>query len=253
MTGQEAGSKRWDVKVQIVKDILSANEQIALENRQLFDEKGVFVLNVMAAPGAGKTSLIECTIEALRERLRIGVIEGDVASTIDADRIARLGIPAVQINTGGGCHLDANMVRVALPRLSLDETDLLLIENVGNLICPTGFALGEHLKVMIASTPEGDDKPYKYPGMFSAVDVLVLNKVDLLPLLEFDLDYFRRGVEALNPDVAFFPVSCKTGEGVQTWAKWLLATQGMAQQSPGSTTGVLSPSRLPTFSQTNQI
>jgi hydrogenase nickel incorporation protein HypB len=185
------------MKVEIVKDILSANEQIAQENRRLFDE-------------------------ALRDRLRIGVIDGDVASTIDADRIARLGIPAVQINTGGTCHLDANMVRVALPRLSLDETDLLLIENVGNLICPTGFALGEHLKVMIASTPEGDDKPYKYPGMFSAVDVLVLNKVDLLPLLEFDLDYFRRGVEALNPNVVFFLVSCKTGERVPEWTEWLV-------------------------------
>jgi hydrogenase nickel incorporation protein HypB len=210
------------LKVEIVKDILSANEQIAQENQRLFDEKDLFVLNIMAAPGAGKTSLIERTIEALRDRLRIGVIDGDVASTIDADRIARLGIPAVQINTGGACHLDANMVRIALPRLSLDETDLLLIENVGNLICPTGFALGEHLKVMIASTPEGDDKPYKYPGMFSAVDVLLLNKVDLLPLLEFDLDYFHRGVEALNPDVAFFPVSCKTGEGVPEWAEWIV-------------------------------
>ena len=210
------------MKVQVVEDILSANEQIALENRRLFDEKGVFVLNIMAAPGAGKTSLIERTIEALRDQLRIGVIDGDVASTIDADRIARLGIPAVQINTGGACHLDANMVRVALPKLSLDGTDLLLIENVGNLICPTGFALGAHLKVMIASTPEGDDKPYKYPGMFSAVDVLLLNKVDLLPLLEFDLDYFRRGVEMLNPDVTFFPVSCKTGEGVSGWTEWLV-------------------------------
>ncbi|HEY68287.1 MAG: hydrogenase accessory protein HypB [Chloroflexi bacterium] len=210
------------MKVQIVKDILSANEQIAQENRRLFDEKGVFVLNIMAAPGAGKTSLIERTIEPLRGRLRIGVIEGDVASSIDADRIARLGIPAVQINTGGACHLDANMVCVALPRLPLDETDLLFIENVGNLICPTNFALGEHLKVIVASSPEGDDKPYKYPGMFSVVDVLVLNKVDLLPLLQFDLDYFRRGVEALNPDVAFFPMSCKTGEGVQEWIDWLV-------------------------------
>jgi hydrogenase nickel incorporation protein HypB len=210
------------MKVQVVEDILSANEQIALENRRLFDEKGVFVLNIMAAPGAGKTSLIERTIEALRDRANISMVDGDVASTIDADRIARLDIPSVQINTGGACHLDANMVRVALPRLSLDETDLLLIENVGNLICPTGFALGAHLKVMIASTPEGADKPYKYPGMFAAVDVLLLNKVDLLPLLEFDLDYFRRGVEVLNPDIAFFRVSCKTGEGVQEWIEWLL-------------------------------
>lgn len=213
------------MKVQIVKDILSANEQIALENRRLFDEKGIFVLNVMAAPGAGKTSLIERTIGLLRDRFRIGVIDGDLASTIDADRIARLGIPAVQINTGGACHLDANMIRSALPKLPPDEIDLLFIENVGNLICPTGFALGEHLKVMISSTPEGDDKPYKYPGMFSAVDVLLLNKVDLLPLLEFDVAYFRRGVEALNPDVAFFPVSCKTGEGVDEWVEWLVAAR----------------------------
>ncbi len=213
------------MKIQVVENVLSANEQIALENRRLFDEKGVFVLNFMAAPGAGKTSLIERTIEALRHRLRISVIDGDVASTIDADRIARLGIPAVQINTGGACHLDANMVRSALSKVSLDETDLLFVENVGNLICPTGFALGEHLKVMIASTPEGDDKPYKYPGMFSVVDVLALNKVDLLPLLEFRMDYFRRGVEALNPDVAFFPLSCKTGKGVDEWVEWLVAAR----------------------------
>ena len=213
------------MKVQIVKDILSANEQIALENRRLFDEKGIFVLNVMAAPGAGKTSLIERAIGLLRDRFRIGVIDGDLASTIDADRIARLGIPAVQINTGGACHLDANMIRSALPKLPPDEIDLLFIENVGNLICPTGFALGEHLKVMIASTPEGDDKPYKYPGMFSVVDVLLLNKVDLLPLLEFDVAYFRRGVEALNPDVAFFPMSCKTGEGIDEWVEWLVAAR----------------------------
>ena len=213
------------MKIQVVENVLSANEQIALENRRLFDEKGVFVLNFMAAPGAGKTSLIERTIEALRHRLRISVIDGDVASTIDADRIARLGIPAVQINTGGACHLDANMVRSALSKVSLDETDLLFVENVGNLICPTGFALGEHLKVMIASTPEGDDKPYKYPGMFSVVDVLLLNKVDLLPLLEFDVAYFRRGIEALNPNVAFFPVSCKTGKGVDEWVEWLVAAR----------------------------
>jgi hydrogenase nickel incorporation protein HypB len=215
------------VRVEVVEDILSANDQIAMKNRRLFDEKGVFALNIMAAPGAGKTSLIERTIEMLGaggtpNRLCISVIDGDVASTIDADRIARLGIPAVQINTGGACHLDANMVATALPRLPLDETDLLFIENVGNLVCPTGFALGEQLKVMIASTPEGDDKPYKYPGMFSAVDVLLLNKVDLLPLLEYDLDYFRRGVEALNPDVVFFAVSCKTGKGMQTWVDWLV-------------------------------
>jgi len=211
------------LRVSVVENILGANEQIAAHNRALFDEKSVFAVNVMAGPGAGKTSLLERTIEALGGRLRIGVIDGDLASTIDADRIARLGVPAVQINTGGVCHLDANMVRNALARLSLDETDLLFMENVGNLVCPTGFALGAHLKVMISSAAEGADKPYKYPGMFSAVDVLVLNKIDLLPLLDFDMDYFRRGVEALNPNVAFFRLSCRTGEGIDAWVEWLLA------------------------------
>jgi len=210
------------MKVQVVEDILSAKEQLALKNRRLFDEKDVFVLNIMAAPGAGKTSVIESIIEALGGQARVGMVDGDVASTIDADRVARLGVPAVQINTGGACHLDANMIATALPSLSLDEIDLLLVENVGNLICPTGFDLGEHLKVMIASTPEGDDKPYKYPGMFTAVDALLLNKVDLLPLLDFDLDYFRHGVEVLNPGVPFFPLSCKTGEGVPEWTEWLV-------------------------------
>jgi len=211
------------MRVSVVENILGANEQIAAANRELFSEKGVFAVNVMAGPGAGKTSLIERTIEAVREQVRIAVIDGDLASTIDADRIARLGIPAVQINTGGACHLDANMVRSALDQLPLGETDLLFLENVGNLVCPTGFALGANLKMMISSTAEGDDKPYKYPGMFSAVDVLVLNKVDLLPLLDFDVGYFRRGVEALNPDLAFFAVSCKTGEGIYAWTEWLLA------------------------------
>ena len=211
------------MQVPVVQNILGANERIAQENRQWFDAKGILVLNVMASPGAGKTSFIERSIGALQGQLRVSVIEGDLASTLDADRIARLNIPTVQINTGGACHLDANMIRSALPDLPLDATDLLLIENVGNLVCPTDFALGEHLKVLIASTPEGDDKPYKYPGMFSAVDVLVLNKVDLLPLLDFDLDNFGRGVRALNPRAAFFPVSCKTGEGIQAWIEWVLA------------------------------
>jgi hydrogenase nickel incorporation protein HypB len=211
------------VKVSVVENILGANDQIAASNQQLLDEKGILALNVMAGPGGGKTTLIERTIEAVREHVRIAMIDGDLASTIDADRIARLGIPAVQINTGGACHLDASMVRSALAQLALDEIDVLFLENVGNLVCPTGFALGEHLKVMISSAPEGDDKPYKYPGMFSVVDALLLNKVDLLPLLDFDVDYFRRGAEALNPDMAFFALSCKTGEGMDAWIEWLLA------------------------------
>lgn len=213
------------MKVQVVEKILSANDQLAADNQRLFDAHGVLAVNVMASPGAGKTSLIERTIEALGDRLRVGVVDGDLASTIDADRIAKLGVPSVQINTGGACHLDANMIRNALAQLELDDIDILFMENVGNLVCPTGFALGEQLKIMISSTPEGDDKPYKYPGMFSAVDALLLNKIDLLPLLDFDMDYFRRGVEALNPDVAFFAVSCKTGQGFDAWIAWLSAAE----------------------------
>lgn len=216
------------MKVEVIQNILGANDQIAADNRRLFDQHGMLALNVMASPGAGKTTLIERTITALRGQLRIAVIDGDLASTIDADRIARLGTPAVQVNTGGACHLDANMIRSALPKLPLDDIDLLFLENVGNLVCPTGFALGEHRKVLISSTPEGDDKPYKYPGMFSAVDVLLLNKIDLLPLLDFDEDYFRRGVKALNPDVVCFAVSCQTGEGISDWIEWLIAERSMS-------------------------
>jgi hydrogenase nickel incorporation protein HypB len=177
----------------------------------------------MASPGAGKTSLIVQTIEALRDDTRIGVVEGDIASRVDADTIEALGIPVVQINTGGTCHLDANMVHGALEQLPLDNLDLLLIENVGNLICPTDFALGEALKVMVASVPEGDDKPYKYPAMFAAVDAIVVNKIDLLPYVEFGLDEFNQLVTGLNSRVQVFQVSCTTGEGIEEWADWLLA------------------------------
>jgi len=174
----------------VLEQILSANDRVALANRQVLDRHGVLAVNVMAAPGAGKTSLILATIEALRGRLRVGVVEGDVAGRVDADRIAATGTPAVQINTGGGCHLDAPQVQSALGQLPLDQIDLLFIENVGNLICPTGFDLGEHRKVLIAHLPEGDDKPIKYPGMFTAVDALVLNKTDLAPYVDFDLAAF---------------------------------------------------------------
>ncbi len=209
------------MKIPIVENILSANERLADENRRMLAEKGVLVVNVMSSPGAGKTSLILRTIEALREQMRIGVIEGDVASRVDADTIEQLGVPVVQINTGGTCHLDANMIRGSLDQLPLDDLDLLLIENVGNLICPTDFALGEALKVMIPSVPEGDDKPYKYPAMFAAVDAIVVNKVDLLPYVEFDLEGFRKLVVGLNSNVEVFEVSCKTGEGIEAWTEWL--------------------------------
>jgi hydrogenase nickel incorporation protein HypB len=207
----------------VVEQILSANDQIALENRKLLDEASVLAVNVMASPGAGKTSLILRSIEALRGRLRVGVIEGDVAGQVDADKVAETGTPVVQINTGGGCHLDAPQIQRAMEQLPLGEIDLLFIENVGNLICPTGFALGEHLNMMIAHVPEGHDKPIKYPGMFTMVDAMVLNKVDLKPYLDFDPDAFRVAFRALNGDAPLFEVSCKTGEGLGAWIEWLVA------------------------------
>lgn len=210
------------MKIPVVKEILSANERVAAENRTTFDASGVFVLNLMASPGAGKTSLILSTIDRLPEEVRPGVIEGDLASTIDADTIAARGIPVVQINTGGNCHLDAPMIRTALPDLPMDEMNLLFIENVGNLVCTANFALGADLAVVVASAPEGHDKPYKYPAMFASADAVVLNKADLLDVFEFDVDYFRRGLEMLNPGVPFFVVSCRTGDGVGDWIAWLL-------------------------------
>jgi len=209
------------VRVSVVEQILSANDQLADANRARLDAAGVFALNVMASPGAGKTSLIMRTVEALRGEFRIGAIDGDIATTIDADRIAALGVPAVQINTGGACHLDAAMLQRALPELTLEALDLLIVENVGNLVCPASFKLGVHRSILIASVPEGDDKPYKYPVMYRGVDGLVLNKMDVLAAFDFDVDYFRRGVEALNPGLAFFPLSCKTGEGLEAWLNWL--------------------------------
>jgi len=205
----------------VLEEILSANDRVARENRRLLDRLGVVAVNVMAAPGAGKTSLILATIAALGGRLRVGVVEGDVAGRVDADKIAATGTPAVQINTGGGCHLDAPQVAGALERLPLDQIDLLFIENVGNLICPTGFDLGEHRKVLIAHMPEGDDKPIKYPGMFIAVDALVLNKTDLAPYVEFSLAAFQEAFRALNPRAPLFQLSCKTGEGLDAWVAWL--------------------------------
>jgi hydrogenase nickel incorporation protein HypB len=209
------------VRVPVVEEILSANDQLAAANRERLDAAGVFAINIMASPGAGKTSLIMRTVKALKEEFSIGAVDGDIATTLDADRIAALGVPAVQINTGGTCHLDAPMLQSALPRLPLEGLDLLIIENVGNLVCPASFRLGVHRDVLVASVPEGDDKPYKYPVMYRGVDVLVLNKMDVLAAFDFDVDYFRRGVEALNPGLAFFPLSCKTGEGVGEWLDWL--------------------------------
>ena len=209
-------------RVTVVERILNANDQLAAENRQQLDKAGAFAINILASPGAGKTSVILRTIEVLAPRLRLAVIEGDTAPvTIDADKITARGIPAVQVNTGGECHLDAVMFQAALPQFDLAQTDLLIVENVGNLICPANFKLGTHKTVLIASVPEGDDKPYKYPGIYRGVDALIINKTDLLPYITFDMDYFRRGVEMLNPGLVTFPLSCKTGEGLAAWTEWL--------------------------------
>jgi len=209
--------------VPVVEKIMDANDQVAAENRRVLDEAGVFGLNMMASPGSGKTSVILQTIKALTPQLRIGVIEGDTAPvTIDADKVMAMGMPAVQINTGGSCHLDAPMLSRGLSAIALKDLDLLIVENVGNLICPAGFSLGTHANVVIASIPEGDDKPYKYPNIYRGLDVLIINKIDLTPYIDFDMEYFRKGIEILNPGLTSFSLSCKTGEGVEDWANWLL-------------------------------
>lgn len=209
-------------KVKIVKKILDANDQLALENRLLLDRAGVFAMNLMASPGAGKTSLILETIERLRGELQVGVIEGDTTPvTIDADKVLAAGVPVVQINTGGDCHLDANMLRDGLASFHLSEVDLMIIENVGNLICPAAFRLGTHANALIASVPEGDDKPYKYPNIYRGLDVLIINKIDLLPYVHFNMEYFLEGVKMLNPGLISFPLSCATGEGIEPWVDWL--------------------------------
>jgi len=212
-------------RVEIVRRIMDSNERVALENRALLDKKGTCGINIMASPGAGKTSVIMETLRRLPPSVRTGVIEGDTAPvTIDSDKIAALGFPVVQINTGGDCHLDAVMVDLALKKLDLDQLNLVIIENVGNLICPAAFELGTHANVLIASIPEGDDKPYKYPNIYRGLDVLIINKIDLLPYLDFRMDYFSQGVEMLNPGLKTFPLSCKTGEGFDAWIDWLTTT-----------------------------
>jgi hydrogenase nickel incorporation protein HypB len=205
----------------VVEKILSANDRIAAENRAIFDAACVKTFNLMASPGAGKTSLIEQTAKRLQQIMKLAVIDGDIATNIDADRARAAGAYAVQINTGGECHLDAVMVNSALKQMDLKEIDAIIIENVGNLVCPASFKLGSHKSVLIASIPEGDDKPYKYPGMYRGVDALVINKIDLLPYVPFNMDFFRKGVEILNPGLSTFPLSCKTGEGLDTWIKWI--------------------------------
>ena len=208
------------MKVPVVTEILKANDQVAAENHAVFGQHGVRVVNVMASPGAGKTSTILATIARTPE-LKWGMVEGDIASTIDADRIAEEGIPVVQINTGGSCHLDASMIRSALPHLPLAEMDALFIENVGNLICPSSYKLGADVALVIASVPEGWDKPYKYPGIFAKADVVLLNKADMIDVFAFDVDAFVRGVRMVNAEAPIITISCRTGAGLDEWAGWL--------------------------------
>ena len=207
--------------ISVVKQVLDANDRIAGSNRAIFDQKGTYVINLMSSPGAGKTTLVERTIEGLKDTYSIAVIEGDIQDTYDAERVARLNIPVIQINTGGGCHIDANMVREALAGLSLDGVDLLINENVGNLVCPAEFKIGENDKVMILSTPEGADKPSKYPLMFHESSVLLINKMDLMPYVSFDLQKAKSDALKCNPNLKIFEVSCKTNEGLSAWLRWI--------------------------------
>ncbi len=209
------------MKISVVRDILEANDRIARQNRELFKKNNMFVINLMSSPGAGKTTLLEKSIEALKDNISIGVIEGDIQSTHDAERIAAKGVPAVQINTDGACHLDGNMIRDTFDEFNFAELDLLVVENVGNLVCPAEFQVGEDCKVMILSVAEGDDKPGKYPLMFHESKVLLINKIDLLPYVDCSMDKIREESLKINPDLKIFPVSCKTGEGLDEWFNWL--------------------------------
>lgn len=209
------------IKVPVVKNILEANDKIANLNKKFFDEKKLLVVNIMSSPGAGKTTLIENTINALKDNFKIGVIEGDIQSSYDAEKIARTGAQVVQINTGGACHLDGNMIRDTFEQLDFDNMDLLIVENVGNLVCPAEFQMGEDFKVMLLSIPEGDDKPLKYPLMFHESKVLLINKIDLLPYLECDVDKIKKESLKINQDLEIFEVSSKTGTGMDLWINWL--------------------------------
>lgn len=207
--------------ISVVRNVLEANDRIAEQNRALFDENGLYVINLMSSPGAGKTTLLEKTIDALKGEMEIGVIEGDVQSSHDAERIAQKDIDVVQINTGGACHLDGNMIRDTFDTFDFNRLNLLIVENVGNLVCPAEFKVGENVKVMILSVTEGDDKPVKYPLMFRESAVLLINKTDLLPYLDCKVEDIRREALKVNPDMTIFEVSCKTGEGLEAWFGWL--------------------------------
>ena len=216
---------RTAVKQVVMEGVLDANDALAQANRTRFDQSGTYVVNMMSSPGAGKTALLERTLERMRSKLRLGVLEGDVQTTLDADRLARFHIPLVQVNTdpgfGGECHLDANMVRSGLSELPLHDVDVLVIENVGNLVCPAEFKVGEDVRVMVYSITEGEEKPLKYPLMFRSADLVLVNKVDLLEHLDFDLEQFLGNLDAVNRGVEYILTSARTGRGVEEWCSWL--------------------------------
>lgn len=205
----------------IERKVLEKNDEIAARNRAFFAARGLFVLNVVSSPGSGKTSLLERTIETLRGKIPLAVVEGDVQTDLDARRVARYNVPVVQIVTNGGCHLEARLIEDALPALSLDNVKLLFIENVGNLVCPSNYDLGEHMKVVVASTTEGDDKPLKYPGMFHKASVLIINKIDLVPYVNTRPDILRANALRINPSLKVFETSCTTDAGIPEWCAWL--------------------------------
>ncbi len=212
-------------KTLVMEGVLGANDALAQANRHEFDHAGTYVVNMMSSPGSGKTTLLERTLEQLGDTLRLGVLEGDVQTTLDADRLERFGVPIAQINTdpgfGGECHLDANMVRYGIPALPLHDIDVLIIENVGNLVCPAEFHVGENSRVMVFSVTEGEDKPLKYPLMFRSVELVLVNKIDLLPYVDFDLARFQRNLEAVHPGIEHMLMSARSGEGVDAWCSWL--------------------------------
>lgn len=210
------------VRISLHKDVLHGNQEWAERNLQTFKNNQIFTINIMSSPGAGKTSMLESVIPRLKKQLRLAVIEGDLCTTLDAERIAHLGVKTVQINTQGACHLDARMINEAIHRIPLTEIDLLIIENVGNLVCPADFHLGEHARMTVLSVTEGADKAEKYPSVFRSADAILLNKIDLLPYVSFDIGRFRDIVNALNPAAPVFPISATSREGLDTWVDWLL-------------------------------
>lgn len=224
--GDHSGYDTGRERIEVLEDIFTENDRRAADNRRRFDSAGVVAVNLMSSPGAGKTTLLERTLTELAERCRVGIIEGDIETALDADRLRALGARVSLLNTGHGfggeCHLDAPMVSDALGRLALDGLDLVLIENVGNLVCPAEFDVGAHHKVMIASVTEGEDKPLKYPVMFRSVELIVVNKIDLLPYISFDMDAFRANVRRVNPEAKIIELSAATGEGVGEWLSWVL-------------------------------